>query len=113
VAAGSVAADAANKGQVDAAETAAKARANHTGEQAIATVTGLQTALDAKLESVDYADLPAGTTLTVIKDGTWPARPTSRADIIVAWKGADPSPAIVTSGTGGMLDEVDYRLVTP
>lgn len=58
--------------------------------------------------------LPAGTTLTVIKSGsTWPVRPTSRNDIIVAWKGADPSPPIVSSGTGGMLNNVDYRLVTP
>lgn len=65
------------------------------------------------LTSVGYADLPAGTTLTVLKSGTWPARPTSRADIIVAWKGADPSPSIVSSGTGGMRDNVDYRLVTP
>lgn len=59
------------------------------------------------------ADLPAGTTLTVQKTGfTWPARPTSRADVIVQWKGADPSPPIVSTGTGGMLDNVDYRLVT-
>jgi hypothetical protein len=57
--------------------------------------------------------LPAGATLTVIKSGTWPARPTSRADIIVQWKGADPSPSIVSSGTAGMLDNVDIRLVTP
>lgn len=63
--------------------------------------------------AVDYASLPAGTTLTVIKSGTWPARPTSRSDIIVQWKGADPSPSIVSSGTGGMLDNVDIRLVTP
>jgi hypothetical protein len=32
---------------------------------------------------------------------------------VVAWKGPDPSPAIVASGTGGMLDDVDYRIVTP
>jgi hypothetical protein len=57
--------------------------------------------------------LPAGSTLTVIKSGTWPARPTSRADIVVIWKGADPSPSIVSSGTGGMLDNVDIRAVTP
>lgn len=58
--------------------------------------------------------MPAGTTVTVLKAGsTWPARPTSRTDIIVAWKGADPSPTIVSSGTGGMLNNVDYRLVTP
>jgi hypothetical protein len=63
---------------------------------------------------VDYSTLPAGTTLTVLKSGsTWPARPTARTDIVVAWKGADPSPAIVASGTAGMLNNVDYRLVTP
>lgn len=57
--------------------------------------------------------LPSGTTLTVLKSGsTWPARPTARPDIVVAWKGPDPSPDIITSGTGGMLDNVDYRLVT-
>lgn len=61
-----------------------------------------------------YADLPAWTTLTVLKSGgTWPSRPTARTDIVVAWKGADPSPSIVSSGTGGMLNNVDYRLVTP
>lgn len=64
-------------------------------------------------QAVTYANLPAGSTLTVLKDPTtgWPARPTARADIIVAWKGPDPSPAIVSSGTGGMLNG-DYRLVT-
>ncbi|MBL8121551.1 hypothetical protein JNM87_02270 [Candidatus Saccharibacteria bacterium] len=64
--------------------------------------------------SVTIADLPAGTTLTVSKSaGVWPARPTSRSDIVVQWKGPDPSPSIVSSGTGGMLDNVDIRLVTP
>ncbi|MGB4759386.1 MAG: hypothetical protein WBP26_05020 [Candidatus Saccharimonadales bacterium] len=60
------------------------------------------------------ANLPAGTTITVAKSGgTWPARPTSRSDIVVQWKGPDPSPSIVSSGTGGMLDNVDIRFVTP
>lgn len=60
------------------------------------------------------ADMPAGTTITVLKSGgVWPARPTTRTDIFVQWKGADPSPSIVTSGTGGMYDNVDSRLVTP
>lgn len=60
------------------------------------------------------ADLPANTTITVSKSGgTWPARPTSRGDIVVQWKGPDPSPAIVSSGTGGMRDNVDIRFVTP
>lgn len=81
------------------------------------------------------AGLPPGSTITVQKDpttGFWPAsydtngapvytsgsasagvRPTSRADIFVLWKGADPSPAIVSSGTAGMLNGTDSRLVTP
>ncbi len=63
---------------------------------------------------VTIAALPAGTTLTVMKSsGVWPARPTSRSDIIVHWKGAEPSPSIVSSGTAGMLDNVDMRIITP
>lgn len=64
-------------------------------------------------QNASIAALPAGSTITVLKSaGVWPARPTSRTDIIVAWKGPDPSPSIVSSGTGGMLDNVDYRLIT-
>lgn len=75
---------------------------------------GSSSATDLTSGTLDYARLPAGTTLTVLKSGsTWPARPTSRTDLIVAWRGPDPSPPIVASGTGGMLDNVDYRLVTP
>lgn len=70
---------------------------------------------------VDVADLPAGSTITVHKTGgAWPGgdadtgvRPTARTDITVMWKGPDPSPAIVASGTAGMLDDVDIRLITP
>jgi hypothetical protein len=69
---------------------------------------------DATGASPTYANLPAGSTITVAKSGgVWPARPTSRSDIIVQWKGPDPSPSIVSSGTGGMLDNVDMRFVTP
>lgn len=64
--------------------------------------------------SPTYDNLPAGTTLTVTKSGTtWPSRPTARGDIVVQWKGPDPSPSIVSTGTGGMLDNVDVRFVTP
>jgi hypothetical protein len=81
------------------------------------------------------ATVPPGATFTVRKDpvtGFWPAsydgagapvytggsasagvRPTNRTDVYVIWKGADPSPAIVSSGTAGMLNNVDSRLVTP
>lgn len=38
-------------------------------------------------------------------------RPTARPDIIVIWRGADPSPTSVTSGTGGMLRGVDERKI--
>lgn len=71
-------------------------------------------ASDLSTGSLGIALLPAGSTITVQKSGsTWPARPTARTDITVQWKGADPSPAIVASGTGGMLDNVDVRFVTP
>jgi len=62
-----------------------------------------------------YDNIPAGSTITVHKnsDGTWPARPTSRTDVTVFWAGPAPSPVVVASGTGGMLDNVDKRLVTP
>ncbi len=69
--------------------------------------------LDATGGTPTYANLPAGSTVTVSKSGTWPARPTSRTDIVVQWKGPDPSPSIVSSGTGGMMDNVDIRLITP
>jgi hypothetical protein len=66
--------------------------------------------------SVDYSDLPAYMTLVVKKNGaTWPGPPTLRSDIIIIWKGADPSPPIVsvrTLGTPGMLDNVDLRMIT-
>lgn len=44
--------------KADAAQAFAIQRANHTGVQAISTVTGLQTALDAKMDSAVDAVLP-------------------------------------------------------
>jgi hypothetical protein len=86
------------------------------------TVSTLATAnsTDAQLRDrtthtglMPVSGLPPGSTLTVQKSGTtWPARPTSRTDIFVIWKGPDPSPAIVSSGTGGMLNNVDMRAAT-
>jgi hypothetical protein len=55
-----------------------------------------------------------GSVQYVRKSGsTWPARPTSDAAVVVLWIGADPSPAIVTTGTSGMRDNIDLRFVTP
>jgi len=49
--------------------------------------------------------------LTAVKSGsTWPARPTSSASTVVFWVGADPSPPIVGSGTGGMYNN-DIRVL--
>jgi len=63
--------------------------------------------------SPNLNNLPAGSTITVQKSsGSWPSRPTSRGDIVVMWKGPNPSPSIVSSGTSGMRDDVDVRLVT-
>lgn len=51
-----------------------------------------------------YNDLPAGMIVIAEHDGTnWPARPTSRTDLIVQWVGPDTVPA-------GMLSN-DLRLV--
>jgi hypothetical protein len=61
-----------------------------------------------ELGPVSLTQLPSGSTITVVKSGSnWPARPTSRSDIVVVWEGADPAP---TTGGTGMLAGVDYRV---
>lgn len=66
------------------------------------------------VSSVTYENLPAGTLIVVRKtNGTWPARPTARTDITIDWTGTAPFPPIVASGTGGMLDNVDRKSITP
>jgi hypothetical protein len=91
-----------------------------------------KTALDSAYKGI--ANLPPGSTVVVTKDsatGFWPAsytadgspvytggannagvRPTVRADIVVQWKGPNPSPAIVSSGVNGMRTGIDTRLIT-
>lgn len=60
------------------------------------------------------AGTTGGSVQYVRKSGTtWGPRPTADAAVMVIWVGADPSPAIVDSGTGGMLNNVDLRMVTP
>jgi translation initiation factor 1 (eIF-1/SUI1) len=101
-----------------AADTAVQAfaiqRANHSGAQAISTITGLQTALDAKADATDLTAkldvstapelirdtmgtaLVAGTNVTITPTvthvrqaagGTWPARPTADTAVLVIWRG--------------------------
>lgn len=95
-----------------------------------------QVYLDGRYGRAGGAGLMPGAVITVFKDpatGFWPAsynsttgapvytagsasagvRPTSRADVMVIWKGPDPSPAVVSSGTGGMLTGSDERHITP
>ena len=66
--------------------------------------------------TVEYSELPPYTTVVVTKTGgTWPGPLTLRSDIIIIWKGPDPSPPIVsvrTLGVPGMLDNVDLRMIT-
>lgn len=61
--------------------------------------------------TVTYDQLPANTIVAIPQnaDGTWPDRYSARTDLIFAWMGTDPWPPIVSSGTGGMLDNVDLK----
>jgi hypothetical protein len=79
------------------------------------TATGLYAPATPPPIASDLSNVPAGYTHTIIKpvSGVWPARPTARTDVIVRWRGADPGPTEVASGTGGMITGVDERLVTP
>lgn len=80
---------------------------NHTHDAAGITTGTLSS---SRLPSIPISLQPAGSNITVFKTaGVWPARPTSRTDIVVIWNGLDPSPSIVSSGTGGMMDNVDKR----
>jgi hypothetical protein len=77
------------------------------------TLADLQDQINSKADS-GTAGMAPGSVLVVRKAaGVWPARPTTRSDIICFWIGADPPPSIITTGTGGMLDNVDVRMVTP
>lgn len=82
-----------------------------------ARIHSLATAVATEIKSVktspgSIAALPAGSYVKVDKSGgTWPARPTTRTDIVVVWRGADPAPSTVTPpATNGMYSG-DERLV--
>lgn len=53
---------------------------------------------DTALQEVDYTNVPAGSVFVVPKNanGTWPARPSNRGDIIFDFDGPDPAPSIVS-----------------
>jgi hypothetical protein len=71
------------------------ARANHTGVQAISTITDLQTSLDAK-----QATLVSGTNIKTINS----ASVLGSGDLVVS---ADPSPVITESTTARILALTD------
>lgn len=55
------------------------------------------TAPETGIPQVDYTNVPAGSVFVLPKnaDGTWPARPSNRTDIVFDWTGADPAPPVV------------------
>jgi hypothetical protein len=107
-------------GAAAAAQAAAVQRANHTGTQAAATISDSTTVGRSILTAADAAAVrtAAGAAPVVAsvmyayKAGTWPARPTSSATTMVIWIGPGDPPTIVTSGTGGMRDDLDLCVTT-
>lgn len=81
-----------------------------TGRSVLASASqaAARTAIAAKADSwvPGVADIPSGSTLTVIRagGGTWPARPTARTDVIVQW--LDPT-ELASSNPAGYLTGVD------
>ena len=74
--------------------------------------THTHSATDITTGTLNADRLTPGSSLTVHKSGTsWPDRPTTRTDITVHWVGPDPSPSIVSSGSGGMYEN-DIRFLT-
>lgn len=104
---------------------AGKANTSHTHD--ISNVSGLQAALDAKSTLQlgttagnakagnwvpGYADLPAGSTISVFNNaGTWPARPTTRTDISVRWVGGTVAPPIGGTGAVSGVDFWEYEVI--
>lgn len=94
----------------------------HTSSQiSDATATGkailtAASAADVKTllgSTVSLNDLPAGSNLIISKvAGVWPARPTTRSDIVVTWVGPIPDPTIVSSPATNGMYENDIRMVT-
>jgi hypothetical protein len=81
------------------------ARAHHTGEQAISTVTGLQTALDDKIESTDIDTLAKlnaivadATLVDVGADNDWAGQQTFTGGVKEAWTTLTGTTPALTQG---------------
>lgn len=94
--------DVATQAELDAAQAAAVQRANHTGEQPVATVTGLQGALDAKAPLASPA-LTGTPTVPTAPAGTNTTQAASTAFVKAATD--------ATSGPAGSTDASDNLLV--
>lgn len=85
----------------NATDAALRDRATHTGTQAIATITGLQTALDSKLSA-----LPHGTATVTVPANSW-----SHAQTVTA-TGVTPSSVVLCSVAPHLdADENDPELL--
>lgn len=74
-----------------------------------ARVTALETGPPPGGGSVTYETVPPGSTFTLDRSGgAWPARPTTRTDVIIRWRGTAPAPSLVTSGTNGMYASDEF-----
>jgi len=85
--------------------------AQNAAAAAAAAAASASAAAAGGLGSVGYANLPAGTTITVMYGPTtYPTRPTTRTDLQVRWRGPVPP----TVAAGGAITGVDaWENTTP
>ena len=80
-------------------------------------IQALAVAVATEIKSIrttagSIASLPPGSYVRVDKaGGVWPARPTTRTDIVVVFRGADPDPATVVPPSVAGMYSGDERLV--
>ena len=101
----------ANQYLINPSNQLVKVLANHNSGATYVSGNYTTPAAGGGLSSVTYENLPGGSTITV-KYGTssYPARPTTRTDIFVRWRG----PVAPTNGGTGAVTDVDaWENTTP